>query len=262
MDREDELGQTIRRLVLERREQTEKEHVALEDLAAYYDRALKPHQVEAVEAHLAWCPGCLHVLQAFEELDQAMSGLAPPEDSPQQARASSKAEKSILAETDRRKWRLWRFWWFYPAVGLPAALVLFALISLWRPRPSSSETPAIVIAQAGVPSLDVDFSEQRSAEDPPAQIRLSGTSTLFVLVSWFPPCCEDAPLRATLLDPEARVAWRSEPFKSPHSDHFTLVLSRDLLAEQRYTLRLEEVGLWTTRIIGEREIEIAFSPTP
>src|SRR5687767_15043277 len=142
MSGDDELGKIIQQLVRERREQTEKEHVAPEDLAAYYDRALSPQRAEEVEAHLAWCPGCVQALKALEELDGGLDNLPPAAVSNEQVEASFRA---VMAATEEGQDRRRRPWWLFPAAGLSAALLLVALILPWTLRPSGSGAPGTEI---------------------------------------------------------------------------------------------------------------------
>jgi hypothetical protein len=253
MSGDDEVGRIIRQLISERREQTEREHVAPDDLVAYYDRVLSPQQAEEVEAHLAWCPNCVQVLKALEELDGGLANLLPAAVSDEQVEASF---RTAMATTDEGQRRRQRPWWLFPVAGLSAALLLAALILPWPFRPAGSGAPGTEIGVAGVPSADMDFSEERSPRDSVTRIHLPAGERLFVLVPWFPPQRESSLLQVTVLDSKSRIAWRSKPFKNVLRDHFTLVFGRDLLSERGYTMRIEEIRQGKTRTIGERAIEI------
>jgi hypothetical protein len=258
MSADDELGRTIRQLVRERREQTEKEHVAPEDLAAYHDRVLSPQRAEEVEAHLAWCPGCVQALKALDELDGGLDSLPPAAVSSEQVEASF---LTVMAAIDEEQGRHRRPWWLVPAAGLAAALLLVALILPWMLRPSGSGAPGTKIAIAGVLSVDLNLSAERSPRDLVTQIRLTPGEHLFVLGLWFPPQGRDSLLRVTVLDSKRRVAWRSKPFKSTAPPYYSsLVMGRDLLSEGQYTVRIETIGQGKTRTVGERVIEILAAP--
>jgi hypothetical protein len=234
MEREDELNGEIRHLARERRARTEAEHVAPEDLAAYQDGTLPLERAEAVEEHLAWCPACSRVLLAFEDLKGA-----------------------IVSSPPRREERRPR-WLLRVAAILCIAAGLAAPWLLRRPG-DDARPPATAVAQAGVPYLDLDLQERRAPSDPIPRLPVSGGGRFFVLVVWLSPDYK-GPLQALVLDTHGQVAWRSEPFRPTDPDHFALVLSRDVLQDRRYTVKIEEVRKDGRRILGERDIEIVSAP--
>jgi len=256
MSADDELRRPLLQLVWERREQTGQEHVAPDDLAAYHDRALSPQRAEEVEAHLAWCPGCVRVLTALEELDGGLANLPHAAVSDERVEASLQGVMAALDGGEGRR----RPWWLLAAAGLAMAFVLVALILPGRLPSFAPGALGTRIGAAGVPAADLSFSPERSPGEPVARIHLPPGERLFVLNPWFPPQPESAFLQATVLDSRSRIVWHSEPFRNVKRDHCTLVLGRDLLPERRYLVRIEAIGQGARRTLGERALEIVPSP--
>ena len=132
---------------------------ALELLSGSLDGENTPAEEQQLQAHLAGCPSCRALLDAFREVDAAVA--APLPDPPD---ALYRGIMEAVAREPRRRKR--RLWYRYGAVAAAAALVLVVGLSSLPQRPAApAETPAA--------ARELDTDDASSPGVSPAQFSVS-----------------------------------------------------------------------------------------
>ena len=147
------------------------DHVDLETLSAFVDRALAANEASAVQAHVGGCDACRARVTKLEALSAVLARDADVE-------PSAGFDARVMAAVAKERGGFWRAWW-RPRVLAPAAAAALAVavgVVVLLPGPPSEDDLFIAQNQEMLAELDMlkDYDAVETAGDDFAVIASLG----------------------------------------------------------------------------------------